>query len=220
MADLAAFADGLVHDLRNPLNVIRTNVYLLRQRLPAADGRTLRTVDRIDDQVTAAMQILEGAQAFYRSDRPLPEETGLAALARRVVNGTSPPEGVSLDLVETGPETILLVDPSLVEAALRALIRNAFEAMPDGGEACVRTETIGGRARLTVEDCGPGMPDDLLRRAPEPFFTTRKAHAGLGVTLAEKVARAHGGRLVLDSAPGEGTRAVLEFPFSGVSASA
>src|SRR6266542_6291617 len=70
MADLATFSSGLVHDIRNPLNVIRTNVYLLRQRLAEADPKVLRAVERIDDQVTVAMALLDGVQAFYRAEQP------------------------------------------------------------------------------------------------------------------------------------------------------
>src|SRR5438132_14288847 len=85
VADLATFPDGLVHDLRNPLNVIRTNVYLLRQRLPAEDPKTARAVERIDDQVTQAMHLLDGVQAFYRADRPSMEPVLLAAVVPGLV---------------------------------------------------------------------------------------------------------------------------------------
>src|SRR5437879_12328690 len=70
MADLATFTDGLIHDVRNPLSVIKTSLYLLRQRLPAADPAVLRVLTRLDDQVTAEERLLEGAQAVYRGDRP------------------------------------------------------------------------------------------------------------------------------------------------------
>src|ERR1041385_2644131 len=92
MADLSAFADGLVHDLRNPLNVIRTNVYLLRQRLPSEDARAGRAMDRIDDQVTVAMRLLDGVQGFYRADRPTMQQVNVNELLASVAATAGLPE--------------------------------------------------------------------------------------------------------------------------------
>src|SRR5438445_11487516 len=82
MADLATFADGLIHDIRNPLNVIKTSLYLLRQRVPADDPAVLRVLSRLEDQVAAEERLLEGAQAFYRADRPAFQRLDLNDLVR------------------------------------------------------------------------------------------------------------------------------------------
>jgi signal transduction histidine kinase len=214
MADLAAFADGLVHDLRNPLNVIRTNVYLLRQKLADTDvdPKAARAVERIDDQVTVAMQLLDGVGAFYRAERPTFQPVQLNEIVAEVTQKAQPPDGCAL---RSQPEAGLpeaLVDRPLIEAALRALIRNAFEAMPQGGSVVVRTCADDKRVRVVVEDAGPGMAEEVRKRALEPFFTTRKAHAGLGLALADRVARAHQGRAIVESTPGAGSRITLELP--------
>src|SRR3954470_23905220 len=83
VADLATFADGFIHDLRNPLNVIRTSLYLLRQKLPSDDPSIARVVNRIEDQVTAEERLLEAAQAFYKSGRPAFQRIDLNDLVRR-----------------------------------------------------------------------------------------------------------------------------------------
>jgi signal transduction histidine kinase len=212
MADLARFVDGLVHDLRNPLNVIKTNLYLLRQRIPTDDPKVARSLTRIEDQLAAEERLLESAQAFYRADQPYLQQVQVNELVRRVISTTSVPEGCDLraELREDLPT--VRADPHLVEAALRALIRNAVEAV--AGSGCIRVETgcAGTSVRLAVQDDGEGIPEEVLRRVFEPLFTTRRAHGGLGLALVARIARGLGGRVLVGSRVGQGTHVVIELP--------
>src|SRR5438105_2721624 len=88
MADLATFADGLIHDVRNPLNVIKTSLYLLRQRLPGDDPAVLRVLARLDDQVAAEERLLDGVQVVYRVSRPAFQRLDANDLVRRAVAST------------------------------------------------------------------------------------------------------------------------------------
>jgi signal transduction histidine kinase len=217
LADLAKFANGIAHDLRNPLNVIRSNLYLLRGRIPDDDSKALRMVERIDDQVTAALRLLEGVQAFHRADHPQVQRVNLNEVVRSVADSIVLPEGYELRVEVEEALPLIAADPHLLDAALRALIRNAVEAV--AGEGLIRLLTCrgNGSVRLVVEDGGPGIPEDVLPRVFEPLYSTRRSRAGLGLTLVEKVARAHGGRASLASAPGSGTRVTLELPLEGPS---
>ena len=212
LQDLATFADGLVHDLRNPLGVIRNNLYLLRQRLPEEDARLLRSVERIDDQVTVATRILDGLQVFYRGSNPSLQRINLNDLVRNVADSVSLPEGVALEYALAEDLGLVSGDPQLLEPALRALLRNAVEALLEGGTIMVGTAREGDCVRVTVRDTGAGMPEDVLARALEPLYTTRRGHSGLGLALVDRVARGHGGRAFVASTPGEGTTAAVELP--------
>jgi signal transduction histidine kinase len=212
MADLATFTNGVVHDLRNPLNVIRTNIYLLRQRLTGDDPKATRAIDRIDDQVTAAMRLLEGYQAFYRSDAPTLQRVQVNEIIGNLEGALVLPEGIELVLSRGEDLPIVTADPQLLEAAVRALVRNAVEAMPAGGTLRIGAQSSEGSVSLVVEDTGAGIPEEVRTRAFEPLFTTRRAQAGLGLALVDKIARVHGGRARLDSAEGHGTRVAIELP--------
>jgi signal transduction histidine kinase len=218
MADLSAFADGLVHDLRNPLNVIRTNVYLLRQKVPDADPKALRAIERIDDQVGLAMQLLNGVQAYDRSDRPTFGPVPLGDLVRRVVATQPVPEGCHIECSVAPDLPELSGDAAILDPAIRALLRNALEALPAGGRVHVSAYVQNGNAQVEVRDSGGGIAEEVLARAFEPFYSTRRAHAGLGLPLARKVARAHGGDSWLDVTPGQGTTAVLRLPLGQATA--
>ncbi|HTE20960.1 MAG TPA: ATP-binding protein [Armatimonadota bacterium] len=212
LADLAQFANAIVHDVRNPLNVIRTNLYLLRQRLGGEDARVVRSMDRIDDQVTVAMRLLESVQVLYRADTPALQRVQINEVVRQIVESKPPVEGCVLQ-VETTPDLPLIsADPQLLEAAVRALLRNAVEATGAGAPVQLRTAHVGSSVQLVVGDSGPGVAGEVLGRAFEPLFTTRRGHAGIGLALVERVARAHGGSAALKPRPEGGTEAVLELP--------
>jgi len=212
IADLAVFANGVAHDIRNPLSVIRTSVYLLKQGASSQEERSRKALQRIDDQVNAALHLLNGIQALDRVRQPTFQRVSLNELARSVAASTNLPDEyrVELDLEEEVP--LLDADPQLLEAALRALIRNSIEALQGGGIIRLRTRQTNGNLHLVVEDSGSGIPEEVLGRVFEPFFSTRRAHSGLGLPLASQVALAHHGRAWVNSLEGEGTRVTLEFP--------
>ena len=105
------------------------------------------------------------------------------------------------------------IDPVAFEGAVKALTRNAVEAIEGQGSVAVRLETLmEGGLRLSVRDSGPGMDRDLAARAVEPFFTTREGAAGLGLSQAYAFARQSGGVLSIDSEPGQGAEVSITLP--------
>jgi signal transduction histidine kinase len=123
--------------------------------------------------------------------------------------------GDDVDLMIEAPDRPMeaVIDPAAFDGAVRALLENALHALEGRGSIAVRlAETSDGDWRLSVRDNGPGMDSDVLARASEPFFTTRDGATGLGLSQAYAFARQSGGRLSLDSVPGEGTEAALVLP--------
>ena len=101
----------------------------------------------------------------------------------------------------------------LTEAFLNLLL-NAMDAMPDGGSLHVSAVERGGEIRIAVRDTGKGMGREEQARAFEPFFTTKADGTGLGLSTVSEVVRAHGGSVLLDSAPGKGTTVFLSLPIA------
>jgi signal transduction histidine kinase len=93
------------------------------------------------------------------------------------------------------------------------LVRNAAQASERGGEVSVKLEETDGKIRLIVTDKGAGMPPEVLARLGTPFFTTRGDRGtGLGVSISKRIVAEHGGTLEIESAPGQGTRAIVTLP--------
>jgi signal transduction histidine kinase len=104
------------------------------------------------------------------------------------------------------------LDADLMARALDNLLRNACEAMPEGGTLTLRTEALQNGVSVQVEDSGVGMHAREIERATDEFYTTKASGSGLGLSFAQRVARAHGGELTLSSVPGQGTRVSIFIP--------
>ncbi|MFO8071377.1 MAG: hybrid sensor histidine kinase/response regulator [Polyangia bacterium] len=128
--------------------------------------------------------------------------------------------GISLDLSleESG---ICLVDPAELTRVFDNLLRNAIEAMPEGGLLRVSTERAGGEIVVVVEDSGPGVSREVAARIFEPFFTTKSrddrtnGQSGLGLAVCREIVESHGGTIDLDAAPGGGARFNVRLPVAG-----
>jgi signal transduction histidine kinase len=106
----------------------------------------------------------------------------------------------------------VLLHPETLESALVNLVKNAIEAMPNGGQLMVRTRVIRGGVAVDMIDTGCGMDERTLFRMFDPFYTTKSNGTGLGLPTAKKIIEAHGGRIDVQSAVGLGTKFTLEFP--------
>src|SRR5262249_53832088 len=108
-------------------------------------------------------------------------------------------------------------DRGQLEAAILNLALNARDAMPAGGTLSIETGTYGdGFSYITVTDTGVGMSEDVLKRATEPFFTTKPAGqgTGLGLSIVQGFVEQSGGRLIMISSPRGGTSAQIVLPWS------
>jgi len=113
------------------------------------------------------------------------------------------------------------LDPSLpsIEAdegqlwqAILNLVRNALEAMPNGGSLLVQTTRLGSRVILTVRDTGKGMSEQERQQVFKPFFSTKSSGTGLGLPLTQQIVAEHGGSIRCESAPNKGAAFVIELP--------
>lgn len=212
LEDLNLFCDRIVHDMRNHLNVIQSNNYLLRQRLGEIDTRSQRNIDRVDEQVNAALRYLDDLSAFYRINRLTKQPVDLALLVRDTAGKADLPEGQELQLELADDLEQVAADPALVTAALRAILRNAAEAQPSGGTIQVLVRAAPSAQEIIVEDSGDGLSPEVADSACDPFVTTREGHPGLGLTLAHHAAERHGGTVRLESRSPAGCRAILSLP--------
>jgi signal transduction histidine kinase len=104
------------------------------------------------------------------------------------------------------------MDPHTLQAALVNLVKNAIEAMPDGGQLVARTRITRSGVALDLIDTGCGMEGEALLRMFEEFYTSKDTGTGLGLPTAKKIIEGHGGRINVQSQIGQGTQFTLEFP--------
>ncbi len=204
---------GVAHELRNPLSVIETSLYLL-QEAAAQDPRTIRHIERVRTQVGIASEIV-GDLLDAASNRPaalLPVDLG--AVAREAVTWVPRPAET---VVEAHlPEGVAVVegDTRRLRQVLINLVSNALQAMravdPPRLSLTLRTEP--GFAAVEVRDAGPGIAPENLPRLFEPLWSTRAEGVGMGLALSREIAEAHGGTLWAANAPGGGAVFTLRLP--------
>ena len=215
MANVGRLAGGVTQDFAALLNVMTSALDMLLRHSDDPDrvrrlGQAALTAGRRGEQMTRRLS------AFSQDeDRTLLRRLDLGVLLAGLEGRLRQIAGPGVDLMIETPNqpAPARVDPVAFEAAVIALTRNAVEASNGAGSVAVRLAIASaGDLRLSVRDSGPGMDSDTLRRAPEPFFTTRSDAAGLGLSQAFAFARQASGALTVESAPGEGAEVAITLP--------
>jgi signal transduction histidine kinase/CheY-like chemotaxis protein len=221
---MGQLASGMAHHLNNLFAVImgRTELLLAGAENPGV-RRSLEVVQR------AARDGAEVARRVQRFSRlqPAIESTpvDLNEIVQEAVELTRSRLGEQVPLeerlveflMEPGSVPAVTADPTQLREVLMNILQNATEAMPDGGTVIVRTWVADGRVYCAVSDTGTGMPEEVRRRALEPFFTTKGPKAtGLGLSIAYGALQRSGGTLSIESAPGRGTTITLSLAPGGL----
>jgi signal transduction histidine kinase len=211
LAAMGRLTATLAHEIRNPLAIIRGSA----KRLGRLEPEAQRLADSLVEEVDRLGRTVSRYLQFARVE-PDGGGTGDLAAALRatldLLEGEVRARGCTLehDGDLAAPALVRLDVESLKQICLN-LVLNALEAVPEGGRVSVALERQAHRARLSVRDDGPGMPEDVLRRLGEPFFTTKAQGTGLGLFLSKRLVEGAGGTLAVTSRPGEGTSVSASF---------
>jgi signal transduction histidine kinase len=217
--ELAELAGSLAHEIKNPLSVIHMNTDLLSEELEESQWpgkrRAIAKVDMIRQQCHRMENLLSD---FLRFARIQDMEMSVASLNDQilVVLNLYQPQADKLNVrleryLDSNLPHIRL-NSSALQAALINLVKNALEAMPNGGELIVQTYSTPTGVALDMIDTGCGMDETTAMRMFEPFYSTKTEGSGLGLPTTRKILEAHGGRINVQSEVGRGTKFVVEFP--------
>lgn len=217
--ELAQIAGGLAHEIRNPLSTMRLNLDLLAEDFHGAesarDRRVLQRIDRVRKESHRVEAILEDFLRLMRVRELRTTTVDLNTIVDELRDFTEPlatQQGVLVRTHYADNLDPVRLDVDLFKQALLNLIRNAQQAMPNGGELILTTRQEPGVVVLDVIDTGSGVPPEALPRIFEAFFSTRRGGTGLGLPYARKVIEAHGGTIQLESEPGKGSKFTLRLP--------
>jgi nitrogen fixation/metabolism regulation signal transduction histidine kinase len=213
-------ARQVAHDIKNPLTPIQLSAEHL-QRVHADRGRPLgpvleECINVILGQVRLLRQISGEFSSFAASPTARPVPTVPFELIEEVIRpyraGLADRIQIEIDVPPSLPR--VLVDRTLLARALANVIENALNAMPNGGSLSMRAreDPAVHRVILLLTDNGPGMGEDAVGRAFEPYFSTRASGTGLGLVIAKRNIEASGGTISLESEKGRGTAVRIELP--------
>ncbi|HEU4385466.1 MAG TPA: ATP-binding protein [Anaeromyxobacteraceae bacterium] len=216
LAAVGRIASQITHEIRNPLNAISLNAELLAEELgPGAAGEApalLRAIGREIDRLNA---VVEEYLRFARLPKPQKAREDLNEILSGLLDFIAPEMAAALVEVrrDLGPDLPpVMADEGQLRSAFLNLLRNAREATPGGGVVTVSTRSAEGGVEAEVRDTGAGIPEEVLPRIFDPFYSTKERGTGLGLAFALQVAEEHGGSLRCQSRPGQGTVFVLRLP--------
>ncbi len=221
LADLGQMAAHVAHEVRNNLVPVSLYLSLLRRRL-AGSGDLLSVLEKVEAGFLALDSTVNDLLQFTSDRDPRCEHMHVDRLIDGVVDALRP----QLDAQHITPVTdvphklFCWADSGMVRRAVLNLALNALDAMPNGGTL---TFTAVGSPRgleLEVADSGPGLSEDVRRRAFEPFFTTKPGGTGLGLAIVYRVAEVHGGCVTAQNCPEGGAAFTLTIPLPAREAAA
>jgi signal transduction histidine kinase/ActR/RegA family two-component response regulator len=225
---LGQLTGGVAHDFNNLLTPIIGTLDLLQRQLEGRDPRTERWIANALQSGERAKMLVQRLLGFARRQelQSAPVDIGSLIDGMRDLIASSVGPTIELRLRRARDLPRALADPNQLELAILNLCVNARDAMPEGGLLTIAAESAligpgsepklppGLYVRLSVIDTGTGMNAETLGRAVEPFFSTKEIGrgTGLGLSMVHGLTAQLGGAFLLDSAPGEGTRADLYLP--------
>jgi signal transduction histidine kinase len=210
LATFGQLVASISHDLRNPLGVIETSLFILRSRA-GEDERLKKHLDRIGDQLAVANGIITNLLDMIRN-RPLAKEpVQLAALVQGSAEAVQRPDAVQVEVA--GVDGVEVQgDPTQLRQVFTNLLANAVHAASPAGHVRVRGARAQGAVEVAVEDSGPGVDEVTERRLFEPLITTKERGVGLGLAIVKRIVERHGGTVAYDRAPGGGARFTVRLP--------
>lgn len=222
LAMVGTMSAKLAHEVRNPLTSIVLNLDLIqdtlrgRGKVHAAETAEIRELlDPIESEVQRIHNVVDDYLRFARLPQVRLAPLDLDAFLRSqmgLVSQELQQRRIELDLGLEAPNAQIAADEAQLWQAVLNLVRNAMEAMPDGGRLVVSTRRQSRSVTCVIEDSGCGMTEDVRVRIFQPFFSTKRGGTGLGLPLTGQILEEHGAKVRCESGPGHGTRFTLEFP--------
>ncbi len=219
LASMTTMAAGVAHEIKNPLAAMGIHLQLLKKAFVRKECLSLddaqRYIDVLEEEINRLNSIVVD---FLFAVRPLDTRLRLGSILKtlnEVVTFVEPElaeNRVSLTCDCSTSLPRLEFDENLLKQVLLNLIKNAMNAMEQGGRLSLHARPDGNQVLISVQDTGIGMDDETLQKIFEPYYTNKATGTGLGLTVVYKIMKEHRGDISVESRLGEGTTFTLSFP--------
>ncbi|MEM2805464.1 MAG: PAS domain S-box protein [Candidatus Bathyarchaeia archaeon] len=212
LAVIGELASMVGHDLRNPLTSMYAAAYYIKKRLAQEQDAKLREmIEIIERNIAYSNKIINDLLDFSRDVKLELTETSPKALIEQALSLVKVPKNIQV-IVQVKGSLTMKVDVEKLKRAFINLIKNAVEAMPNGGTLTIKSRKVGDKVLFTFSDTGIGMSKEVLNKLCTPLFTTKAKGMGLGLAICKRFVEAHGGSINVRSALGEGTIFTVKIP--------
>ena len=216
LAAIGQTAGMIGHDIRNPLQTITGELFLMNQEVDAfPDSLGKRNVQEslrsMQEQADYISKIISDLQDYARVLKPELTVVDLCTAVPQVISTVAVPNNVTLvHVCETNLQ--VKADLTFLKRILVNLVTNSVQAMPNGGNVTVKAFRGDGNVNLAVSDTGGGIPDEIKPKVFQPLMTTKSKGQGFGLAVVKRLVEAQGGTVSFESKVGEGTQFKITFP--------
>ncbi|NQU22750.1 MAG: sensor histidine kinase [Candidatus Nealsonbacteria bacterium] len=213
LADLGKMAAHVAHEVRNNLVPVTLYLSLLRRRI-SDDSGSVDVLDKVAAGFTALEATVNDLLHFTSDRDPVRRPFSLRKLLDDVFGSLSPQlSAQAIDVEVDVPKNLVVTgDKDMLRRVVLNLVLNALDVMPEGG-SLVATSCNGPRGiELEIADDGPGLTDDVMAQAFEPFFAAKSGGTGLGLAIVQRIIEAHGGEVTAANCPEGGAAFTLLLP--------
>ena len=219
LASLTTLAAGVAHEIKNPLGSMGIHLQLIQKKIAGKDCIDQKEIAQhlavIGEEVDRLNRIVVD---FLFAVKPMDthlEDGDINAVITELLDFVRPEldqAGVKVESALSEGIPILRIDARFIKQALLNLIKNAVAAMPDGGLLRIETLRSGTEVLIRISDTGGGIPEQIMDKIFEPYFTTKPFGTGLGLTIVFKIVKEHFGDISVTSREGEGTTVSISLP--------
>jgi two-component system, chemotaxis family, CheB/CheR fusion protein len=217
LAAIGRTAGMVGHDIRNPLQAIISDIYLVKtdsSEMPEGKAKDCikESLDGIEKNVEYINKIVQDLQDYARPNAPVAKEIDLEVLCKDIIKKNSAPDNISASCNIDENVKKIVADPELLRRILNNLVSNAVQAMPNGGnlEVCAHQEA--GATVIEVKDTGVGIPEEVKPKLFTPLFTTKSKGQGFGLAVVKRLTEALGGTVSFESENGKGAKFTIRLP--------
>ena len=215
LAVLGQLAGGVGHELRNPLGAIKNAAYFLNMALEQPEPEVKETLDILEKEVATSERIISSLLGFARPKPPIRRKVDINEVIQGALYHITVPENIKVVTQLDKSLPAILADPDQLGQAFSNIIVNGIQAMPEGGQLAVKSETSNQEwVAISFADAGAGIPKENLQKLFEPLFTTKAKGIGLGLAVTKTLIEGHGGTIKAQSEVGKGSTFTIRLPLS------
>jgi len=209
---LGQLAGSVAHEIRNPLGVMKNSIYFLRLTQKLQDKKAIQHLGLIEDEIIKTNRIITELLDYARDPNTQIGKFVLQEAFYKALATVEVPEAVRLDHEFIDEPLAVRGDSGQVERILANFLRNAIQAMPEGGVLTMECQRNDDELEATIRDTGVGIAEEDLSRIFEPLYTGKAKGIGLGLPLSQRYAQQNGGRIECESRVDEGATFKLILP--------
>jgi len=212
LAAIGELATMVAHDLRNPLASMEYAYYNLRTNdAPNLDKDGLRMLKILEDDINRSNKIINDLLDYSAKIRLELQVTDVKSILKETYSSLKVPENIKIvDLAKDEPK--IEVDFLKIQRVFINILKNAIDAMPDGGALTIESKETNGSVEVTISDTGAGISKETLKKLWSPLFTTKAKGMGFGLAISKRLIEAHEGSISVQSELGKGTTFKLTIP--------